>query len=313
MPGPALDPLGGLIDECDNWYAGVPGRTIMTYARIPLNFAVMSKAYRDFRSLPHDMATWLKNQNDLEKKLWLEKHETLEGIKLSTSCCLQASLSFNATKQPIPKAGPVNWDNLTLDAGKHYIYSVNEFRAYLTYKYGPTDPVPDLKSIKGTTGVLTFGGAHIEFWDGDNIFQSAGGAKKRGGNPGAVMGAAILTAQPRLFWRISEFATPKSAATPEWLQGWWTIYDGNYYYYYFYEDLTVSYIKTRPNPKWTPEKTVGNHGKMTILNDHSFKVVWQQLGPPPATEETFTRLGWTSTTEMNADSNKYSPIYARKT
>jgi len=274
----------------------------MTYAKIPLNFEKMDKAYKDFKSLPPDIAKWLKDQNDYE-----DEH----NLPHSTSCCMQASLSFNAAGHPIPKAGSRDRNNLTLDGGKNYILAVDEFRAYLTYRYGPTNQVKDLASIKGMKGVLIFGNSHIEFWDGENIFQSAAGASRRGGNPNAVMAAGMVNSPLRWFWEIGDSASAASAVLPQWVQGWWTVYDGNYYYYYFYPDGMVSWIETKPNQKWVPPKTVGNHGKVRTL-EHGFKITWKENGPPPPTEETFTRVGWSSTSEMNGVSNKYSPLFARK-
>jgi hypothetical protein len=47
--------------------------------------------------------------------------------------------------------------------------------------------------------------------------------------------------------------------------------------------------------------------------DITFRITWSKMeAGEPATVENFTRVGWTSTTEMNGDSNKYSPLYARK-
>jgi hypothetical protein len=271
----------------------------MTYAKISLDFDAMDAAYKDFKSLPPDIAKWLKAQND---------YEDAHGLHHSTSCCMQASLSFNATTQKIPKAGSRDRDNLTLDSGKNYILAVNEFRAYLTFRYGPTDQVKDLATIKGKTGVLIFGDSHIEFWDGENIFQSFAGSKRRKGNPGAVMAPAIVNTSPRWFWEISDAS---ETAVPQWLVGWWTVYDGNYYYYYFHSDGMVNYIESKPNQKWIPPKTVGNQGTVT-LTEHGLKILWKEHGPPPPTEETFTRVDWSSTSEMNGVSNKYSPLFARK-
>ena len=298
----------------------------MAYTRIPLSFETISKSYRDYKSLPTDINTWITNQNNYEdaENDKRQKHNSelgpgekpLSMLGHSTTCCMQASLSFNATGQPIPKTGSRDRNNQTLDGGKHYILSVDEFRAYLTYKYGPTDQVADLASIKGKTGVLIFGSAHIEFWDGDNIFQSPEGAKKRAANKyvvnnAAVMAGGILNAKPRYFWEIAEDASPTSATVPEWAQGWWEVYDGNYYYYYFSHDA-VSYIKTKPIAKWIPPKTIGNQGTVTLI-PNGLSILWKPTEPGGVgTKEDFTRRDWTSTTEMNGMSNKYSPLYARK-
>jgi Metallopeptidase toxin 3 len=98
---------------------------------------------------------------------------------------------------------------------------------------------------------------------------------------------------------------------PAWAQGWWTVYDGNYYYYYFYPDGRVVYIKTKPDSTWLPPNTVANEGVVTLV-PHGLSIIWREKGRGVLTKEDFTRVGWTSTTEMNGRSNKYAPLYARK-
>jgi hypothetical protein len=285
----------------------------MAYSRIQLNFTKMDGAYKDHVSLPADIKTWLKNQNDYEDREndRRRRENILPLLGHSTSCCMQASLSFNATSQPIPKSGSRDRENTTLN-GKNYILAVDEFRAYLTHKYGPTEQVSDLASIKGRTGVLIYGNLHMEFWDGDNIFQSSGGATRRRGNPAGVMAGGILGTRPLWFWEIDDAAPAESALVPEWVQGWWAVYDGNQYYYFFSHDGIVNFIKTKPNPKWKPPKTIGNQGKVTMVTN-GLSVLWRPTEPGGvATKEDFTRVNWTSTTEMNGVSNKYSPLFARK-
>ena len=123
-----------------------------------------------------------------------------------------------------------------------------------------------------------------------------------------VMAAGIERSGDRWFWQIGDSAS--KVFTPEWLKGWWTVYDGNYYYYYFHADGWVNYIDQKPNPKWIPPKNVGNQGTIEFRPD-TFKITWREHGAPPATEETFWRI-WGSQTEMNGTSNKYSPLFARK-
>ena len=298
----------------------------MPYAQIPLSFKAMEAAYRDNQSLPADIKKWLQDQNKREDDYnanlpALNAQRAEDGKKPlppaghSTSCCMQASLSFNGAGAPIPKAGSRDRDNTTLDGGKNYILAVNEFRAFLTYRYGPTDQFTDWSAIKGRTGIVIFGDSHIELFDGDNILQSAKGLAAHGRNGGAVMSDGFLNkSKPWWFWETTGDKAQAASDIPDWLVGWWTIYDGEYYYYYFFKDASVVYIKDKPSPKWIPPKTVGNHG-MAVKNDavHGFTVTWGLLkGETVQTIEDFTPLGWTSQTEMNAASNKYSPIYARK-
>ena len=292
----------------------------MPYAKIRQNFEIMRSAYRDFKSLPPDIEKWLKDQNAVEdKENEKRKIENVEREKQgkkplpmahSTSCCLQASLSFNATSQPIPKAGPVGRDNATLSGGKNYVLNVDEFRSYLTYKYGPTDQVGDFSEIEGLQGVLIFGGAHIEFWDGEAIFQSAKGAAKRAGNQNAVIGAGFLKSRPLWFWQITQETTVASG--PDWLVGWWDVNDGDTYYYYFHPDGTVNYIDTRPSPKWTPSKKIGNQGRYVMRENGPF-ITWQPKPGVKPTEETFSR-GDSGQNEivMSGSSNNYGGLIARK-
>jgi hypothetical protein len=298
----------------------------MPYAKIPLSFKKMEAAYRDNQTLPADIKNWLVKQNkseddynaklpDLNAERARDGKPPLPRMGHSTSCCMQASLSFNAAGAPIPKAGSRDRDNTPLDGGKYYILAVNEFRAFLTYRYGPTDQFTDWSEIKGMTGVVIFGDAHIELFDGENILQSAKGLAAHGRNPGAVMSPGFINgARPWWFWETTGDKTEAASDIPEWLVGWWTIYDGNCYYYYFFKDGAVVYIEQKPNTKWIPPKTIGNRGVVAKNDDvHGFKVTWGLLkGETIPTIEDFTPLGWTSRTEMNAKSNKYSPIYARK-
>jgi hypothetical protein len=101
---------------------------------------------------------------------------------------------------------------------------------------------------------------------------------------------------------------------PDWLIGWWTVYDGQYYYYYFRDNGKVIYIKKAPNKIWVPPEGTGSSGTFQFIKDEiTFRVTWSKMeAGEDTTVETFTRVGWTSTTEMNGDSSKYAPLFARK-
>jgi hypothetical protein len=297
----------------------------MPFAKIPLKFSLMEPAYRDNKSLPADIAKWIKDQNKVEDDFNAnlpavnaqraeEGKDPLKRMGHSTSCCMQASLSFNASGAPIPKAGSRDRDNTTLAGGKHYVLAVDEFRAYLTYRYGPTDQVGDWSELKGMKGVLIFSDKHIELWDGDQPLQSAAGLAAHKRNKDAVMLPSFLATQPQWFWELTGDKAEGASVIPEWLAGWWTVYDTNYYYYYFFKDGAVVHIDQKPNAHWIPPKTIGNRGSV-VKNEkvHGFTVTWGMIkGESKPTIEDFTPLGWSSQTEMNATSNKYGPIYARK-
>ena len=101
-------------------------------------------------------------------------------------------------------------------------------------------------------------------------------------------------------------------STPEWVLGWWSVYDTNQYYYYFYEGGEVVYTKTRPAAPSALPKNPGNTGTVT-MTEHGLDIRWRPFpnaGGP--TIEKFTRMGWSSTKEMFGSSNKYGGLSARK-
>jgi hypothetical protein len=97
----------------------------------------------------------------------------------------------------------------------------------------------------------------------------------------------------------------------DWAIGWWKVWDGNNYYYYFFGDSDVIYIKQPPNKTWTPSRSTGRKGRVEAL-EHGLKITWPPFPGEEATVETFTRMNWTSTTDMFATSTNYSPLGAKK-
>lgn len=99
---------------------------------------------------------------------------------------------------------------------------------------------------------------------------------------------------------------------PEWILGWWSVYDTNQYYYYFYRGGEVVYTKTKPaSASAPPPVSPANSGTVT-LNEHGVDIRWRPLPRSIPTIEKFTRMGWTSTTEMFGTSNKYGGLSATK-
>src|SRR5262249_55951447 len=71
------------------------------------------------------------------------------------------------------------------------------------------------------------------------------------------------------------------------LNGWWTVYDGNYYYYYFALPSVV-YTKTRPAPTAGAPHDPANRGTVKPGKDNTFIVTWKPLeGDSTPTVETF--------------------------
>ena len=277
---------------------------------IPLSFATMKGGYvyRDKMGASvagKEIDAFIKKTNEQERKDNAKKNEAraeqgLEPLelKLSTSCCMQLSASFNVTSHKIPKAGTrIDRDNLKLGSGNNYILTVEEFRGHLMNQYGASANIETLKDIELKAGIITFGNWHIELWDGTEILQKSHG-----------MAANILDGAS-MFWQIGE---PVAKKIPDWLHGWWGVTDGNQYYYYFDYSGFVVYIKTKPNVKWKPPITVGNRGRIERITDYNYKIYWNAFDGAEGTKEDFTRLNWTSETEMNGTSNKYSPLYAWK-
>jgi hypothetical protein len=102
----------------------------------------------------------------------------------------------------------------------------------------------------------------------------------------------------------------KVEADLNWLFGWWTVYDGNYYYYYFGPNGFVQYIKSKPSSSSPPPPVPLNQGTYFFKNDSTMIIDWNPADGG-ATRETFynARRG---VSEMNATSNRYSPLYAEK-
>ena len=103
---------------------------------------------------------------------------------------------------------------------------------------------------------------------------------------------------------------PTGPAIPQWVTGWWTVYDSNYYYYHFSGQAIVTYTKTKPpSAGATPPRTPLNEGKVTMTGQ-GLVIDWNPADGG-ATKETFTRLG-SSEREMNGVSNRYGALTAKK-
>jgi Type VI secretion system (T6SS), amidase effector protein 4 len=300
----------------------------MAFAKVPLSFLALQGPYPDNKSLPADAQAWLDKQVEDDNRWNREERPGINEARLakglerlgerhSTSCCMQMSIAFNHAGCPIPPQGLRGRPNTPI-GGRYNILAVDEFNLFMTSRFGSTDTFGDWSEIKGKTGIVIFGIAHIELFDGDYILQSAEGLKRYSRPSSAIMSGAFIegaSARPRYFWElVGDNSEPENPDIPQWLLGWWTVYDTNYYYYYFFADGTVIYIEQPPNLAWVPPKAVHNRG-VCIKDEsvHGFKVTWNLIGGETIkTEERFTPLGWTSQTEMNATSNKYGPLFARK-
>jgi hypothetical protein len=109
---------------------------------------------------------------------------------------------------------------------------------------------------------------------------------------------------------ILHWPTILSVPTVTWLEGWWTVWDGNYYYYYFNPNGTVVYIETKPETPGAPSSPK-NRGTYSFDSGRRLIVKWKALSGLAACVETFYNAR-PSATEMNATSNLYSPLVASR-
>lgn len=296
----------------------------MAFARIHLDFASLFRpppiGYFKYNNPPPKIKEYMDALNAPIRQRNAAK-EAAAGRKLAanekehewTTCAIQASHAFNSTRFRCP-AFSHRRPNYAIPGGNgHYIHAVDEMEDWLTKSFNPTDDLVRLRNasksgdltapIKGKNGIITFADKHVEFWRGNDIV--------RNGGDGARMSPTYIWGQPKiLFWEIG-LDTPSNATLPDWLQGWWHVYDGNHYYYYFNELPTVVYTKKAPpNGSAPPPSNPANGGRVDLL-PHGAKVTWRPTGGATTVEE-FTRLGWTSETDMNGVSNRFAPLYARK-
>jgi hypothetical protein len=195
-----------------------------------------------------------------------------------------------------------------------YIGAVDEMEHWLIGEFGKTKDIKPkggknaMKAyIDGRPGILVFrdfgAGYHVEFWNGSTIIQN----KDISGN----MSEDGIFSQPRvLFWEITDASDANPI--PIWLRGWWSVYDGNQYYYYFSDQHGVTYTKTAPMVIAAPPlKSPLNEGTVTVSATPPHVVIDWNPADGGATQEKFTRLNWTSESEMNGTSNRYAPLFAR--
>jgi len=269
--------------------------------KIRLDFETLQSAYRPHNNLPPPVKQYLDGLNK----------NIPDGQPKHTSCCLQVSHALNATsdklysnshRRPNPKIG-----------SDYYIQAVDELENYLIGRYGTTEDVKkgpagkprneaEIKEyLRGKRGLLIFGIKHTELWNGNTILQRGGASGMNEPN--------LFGQQKILFWEITTAADPNPI--PSWVQGWWSVWDGNQYYYYFSNQHGVTYVKTRPTSlALAPTRSTLNGGTVTMTT-HGLVIEWNPADGG-ATTETFTRAGWTSQVEMNGTSNRYSPLVAKK-
>jgi len=276
---------------------------MVAIAKLRANFSTILAAYPTNDKLPKIISDYIA----------LLKTYMKAGDPEPTPCCLQISYALNAAGQRIYPFSQRR-QNAPL-GGNYYIGSVDELEHYLTGRYGRTEDIKigrteaEMKQyLNGRQGILVFRqgpyGFHTELWDTDSI-------KQKQGTPSGMDEKNLFSKQRILFWEITEETDAKPV--PVWLRGWWNVYDGNTYYYYFSDQHGVTYSKDAPAALGVaPPRKPLNEGTVTISATPPHVVIEWNPADGGATTESFTRVGWSSESEMNGVSNRYSPLFARK-
>ncbi len=99
---------------------------------------------------------------------------------------------------------------------------------------------------------------------------------------------------------------------PEWLLGWWKVWDGKAYYYYFGPNGVVQSTKTSPGNTKAAPKSASNSGRYVYTPPNRLVVTWNKVaGASTSCVETFYNAV-SECTQMNANSNLYSPLVATR-
>lgn len=302
--------------------------------RIRAKFDTLKSKYPTYNLLPKSLQDFMDRLNKE-----IPAHVDAQGKEIpaykphNTPCCVQVSHALNLAGQKLP---PHSFRRLNSQIGPfYYILAVDELEEYLAGVHGrgenikraPSGKVRSMDEMKqyidGKQGILVFrdappsAGLHTELWDKTHILQDgmspppAPDGKKAGMSQTHIFGAAKVW-----FWEVSE-ESPGLIPVPNWLQGWWNVYDGNTYYYYFSAEHVVTYTNANAKPAHLdspPVKNPMNEGDVTITFDAQYTATIELDWNPAdggATIETFRNV-ITSRDGMNGTSNRYAPLYAKK-
>lgn len=277
--------------------------------KIRADFDTLAANYPTYKTLPKDLQKFM---DDLGPG--------------NTPCCVQISQALNKAGRALP---PKSYRRNNSKIGSfYYILAVDELEEYLSGTYGRGEEIKTDRSarkmrnknemkqyLNDRQGILLFrtagAGMHTELWDQTHIMQDGNAP----GGGGAKMSEDAIFGSPRvLFWEVSK-DDPTETPVPDWLQGWWNVYDGNTYYYYFSDEHVATYTKTAPkNIAFPPVKVPLNEGDVTITKDlmgiTTVVIDWNPADGG-ATRETFTCQP-AVTDSMNGVSNRYAPLVATK-
>lgn len=128
---------------------------------------------------------------------------------------------------------------------------------------------------------------------------------------GVQMTAGFRLAAPGGWTHLVRLAGGGSAELA-WPMGWWRVWDGGTWYYYLGPNGVAMSSRTAPfNTRTAPAKA-HNTGTWAYSPPKSLVVRWKQVaGAPKPCEETFYNAG-EGCSQMNANSNLYSPLVATR-
>lgn len=240
-------------------------------------------------------------------------------------CCVQVSYALNLSGAPIER-GDFNVPEMgrksrfiSDKSGRLYLIEVCDMGAYLN-KYGVAENYKGTteqmkKSIAGRKGIIRFGNAHIDLWEGNRFHQentpSMPDNWARGQLPVVVWTRPSVLSTGIFFWEARGAPALTVIAPSNWLLGWWKVWDGNYYYYFFSPGGSVQYTKSKPTNIINPPIRADNTGTYTYTPNR-LVLNWKQVpGAEAACQETFYNAV-PGCRQMNANSNLYSPLVATR-
>jgi hypothetical protein len=235
--------------------------------KIPADFEAMWKGYpaQPFNTKEGLAIKAVTKQLEDGRLKYNEAHPDKPIKGAYTPCCFQVSEALHQAGIVIPDHS-VNRSNQMI-SGRPHLATVNEVIAFLTQRFfageamhGSTAQVQ--KALLGRTGIVTFGGMHVELWDGSAIRQLK------------FMHPGIWNNGPIRFWDVEPHGQYVARPPlPRALLGWWKVTDPGVYYYYFESDGMVFYSRTPPpKPNSVPSKAGINYGRVSTLPTSPFGI-----------------------------------------
>ncbi|MBH5385849.1 hypothetical protein [Bradyrhizobium diversitatis] len=113
-------------------------------------------------------------------------------------------------------------------------------------------------------------------------------------------------------WIAPRGRVEEAALSSPWPMGWWRVWDGNTWYYYLGPNGVAMSSKTSPLNTRTPPAKAHNTGTWAYSTPKTLVITWKQVaGAPKPCKETFWNAD-EGCEQMNANSNLYSPLVAKR-